>query len=173
MKKMLAIGSISVLILGLSACTNDNDKPKKVQVSVVNEKSTKKETGDNLLVMSKASLGDGYSIEEWRVDLVEKEWLKTAIQLNREHSGPLFLRSESDKSILYVYLNHLDKEFHEIKFSTSNETITLSYKSEENKGFKSDSLFVIRSEDEKGTDRPIHVVENGEEVESVNVGIID
>ncbi|MGG2028003.1 hypothetical protein AB1282_20080 [Gottfriedia sp. S16(2024)] len=173
MKKMLAIGSISVLILGLSACTNDIDKQKKEQVSGTNVKPTKKVTGDNQLVISKARLGDGFSIEEWRVDLVEKEWLKTAIQLNSEHSGPLFLRSESDKSLLYVYLNHLDKEFHEIQFSTRNETITLSYKSEESKGFKSDSLFVIRSEDKNGTDRPIQVVENGEKVKDVNVGIID
>lgn len=64
---MFAIVSISVLILGmsgLSACTNDNDKPKKEQVSVAKEKSIKKESGDNLLVISKTSLGDGYSIEE-------------------------------------------------------------------------------------------------------------
>ncbi|WP_286138314.1 hypothetical protein [Bacillus sp. AFS055030] len=38
------------------------------------------------------------------MDLVEKEWLKTTIQLNRDHSGPLFLRSENEKSILFIYL---------------------------------------------------------------------
>lgn len=168
---MLTIGSIGLLLFGLTSCTNENAKPKKV--SVTNVKSTKNETGDSQLVMSKASLGDGFRIEEWRMDHVEKEWLKTAIQLNRDYSGPLFLRSESDKSVLYVYINQLNKEFYEIRFSMSNQSITLSYKSRENKGFKSDSLFMIRSDEEDGTDRPIHVVENGEKVESVNVGIID